>query len=103
VSRLDKLMKLREADEGDADVAYMIAQEHAKAGDHEEALGWYDEALRLDASYHYAYFHKARSLEALERTDEAAGVLETGLGRAKRDGNAKATGEIEAYLGELRA
>ncbi len=103
MSRLDRLMTLHETDPADADVPYMIAQERAKLGDHAGALEWYDACLKSDPSYHYAYYHKARSQEALEDGDGARATLETGLGVAKRDQNAKATGEIQSFLGELGA
>lgn len=103
MSRLDQLMKIRDVDPEDADVAYMIAQEHAKAGDHDEAIAWYDRCLEMDGSYHYAYFHKARSQEARDDSAGAASTLELGLDAAKRDQHAKAMSEIESYLGELRA
>ncbi|MEM1423983.1 MAG: hypothetical protein AAGH64_08255 [Planctomycetota bacterium] len=98
---MEKLTRLFEADPSDADVSYMIAQEHAKAGDHDEAQAWYDRCLALDGSYHYAYFHKARSQQAADDEEGARATLEAGLGVATRDQNAKAIGEIGAYLDEL--
>ncbi|MEM8834669.1 MAG: hypothetical protein AAGD00_02500 [Planctomycetota bacterium] len=99
--RLQKLMTLHEVDPQDADAPYMIAQEHAKGGAHEASLEWYDRCLALDASYHYAYFHKARSLEALERLDEARDMLTAGVTRATEARDAKALGELQAYLDQL--
>ena len=99
--RMEKLTKLFEVDPSDADVAYMIAQEHAKAGEHEEAQAWDDKCLALDGSYHYAYFHKARSQQADGDDEGARSTLETGLGVATRDQNAKAMSEISSFLGEL--
>lgn len=103
MSRLDKLMTLHDSDPDDADVSYMIAQEHAKSGAHDEALAWYDRCLARDASYHYAYFHKARSMQVLEDNDGARTTLEEGLGVATRDQNAKAMSEISSFLGEIGA
>ncbi|GAB4515214.1 MAG: hypothetical protein Tsb0013_19730 [Phycisphaerales bacterium] len=94
-------MKLHEADPSDADVAYMIAQEQAKAGAYEGALAWYDRCLEQDASYHYAYYHKARAQQAMEDIDGARETLRAGLGVATRDTNAKAMSEISSFLGEL--
>jgi tetratricopeptide (TPR) repeat protein len=101
MSRIEQLNKLWAADETDADVAYMLAQEHDKAGDADAALAWYDRCLSLDAGYHYAYFHKAKTLEAESRLDEARAVLREGLARANAAGDGKASGEIAAYLDEL--
>ena len=101
MSRMEKLTKLFEVDPSDADVSYMIAQEHAKAGGHGEAQSWYDRCLALDASYHYAYFHKARSQQAAGDDDGARSTLQEGLSVATRDQNAKAMSEISSFLGEL--
>ncbi|MEM1166591.1 MAG: hypothetical protein AAGI30_09920 [Planctomycetota bacterium] len=101
MSRLDQLTTLHAADPADADVPYMIAQEHAKAGDLDAAVEWYDRCLAIDAEYHYAYFHKARALESAEKQAEARETLTVGLGRARAAGNAKATNEIAEYLAHL--
>lgn len=102
MSRLDKLHKLREADPTDADVPYMIAQEIAKEGDHSEAIEWYDRCIELDPDYLYAYFHKAKSLEAKDSVEVAAATLEEGVKRSKAKGNAKAIGELGEYLTQLQ-
>jgi tetratricopeptide (TPR) repeat protein len=78
-----------------------IAQEHARAGRHAEALGWYDRALASDPAYCYAYFHKARSLEELDRADEACATLRTGIDAARRAGDSHALGEMRGYLDQL--
>jgi len=96
--RLSRLRVMRESDPQDADIAYMIAQECAKAGDLEGSLTSYDACLALDPNYHYAYFHKARVHERLECIDDAIRTLREGLGIAQADNNAKAIGEIEQYL-----
>lgn len=101
MSRIEKLSKMWDADQTDADVPYMIAQEHASAGGHAAAITWFDHCIRADPNYHYAYYHKARALEALGRTEEAAGVLREGLKRARDAGNAKAADELAAFLQDL--
>lgn len=98
---MDQLEKLLRAMPEDADVPYMIAQEHAKAGEHAEAIEWYGRCLALDPGYHYAYFHCARSHEAMEDVDAAMAVLREGLARSRAAGDGKAMGEIAGYLDEL--
>jgi len=98
---MESLLKLHEADPRDADVCYMVAQEHAKAGRHADAVEWYTRCLDADPDYHYAAFHMARSLESLGDLAAAMGALTTGLARAKASGDAKAAGEIAGYLDSL--
>ncbi|MEO1130134.1 MAG: hypothetical protein AAFX05_10580 [Planctomycetota bacterium] len=101
MDRLAKLRSLFEADPSDADVPYMIAQEHMTNGDFPAALEWFDRCLALDADYHYAYYHKARALESMENVDAAASTLRDGLARAQAAGNGKASGEISEFLASL--
>ena len=88
-------MKLRGVDPDDADVPYMIALEHAKAGEPATAVEWLDQTLGLDPGYHYAYFQKAKMLSELGEDEDAKAVLDQGISRATVDGNAKAVGELE--------
>ena len=101
MDRIAQLGKMLDADPSDTFVLYSLGQEHAKAGRHEEAVGYYEKCIEADAGEHYAYFHMARSLEAMGEDERAAEVLRTGLARATADGNQKAAGEIEAYLSQL--
>ena len=102
MSRLEQLEKLRSADPHDADVLYMLAQEHAKLGDHAKAVESYDACLDVDPAYHYAYFHKARSLESLGQIDEMKATLEAGVSRSTEAGDEKASGELREYLASIR-
>lgn len=101
MSRLEQLHKLLEIDPSDADVPYMIAHEHAKADEHESALEWFDRCLAQNAHYCYAYFHKARSEEALGRLDDARQTLRLGIECARVVGDAKAAAELSGFLDEL--
>jgi len=93
--RLEQLTKLLAADPDDADVPYMIALEHGKAGDTETAVAWLDKALALDPGYHYAYFQKAKMLSELGEDDDALAAVDAGIARATADGHAKAVGELQ--------
>ncbi|MEQ8317396.1 MAG: tetratricopeptide repeat protein [Phycisphaerales bacterium] len=101
MDRIAQLGKMLDADPSDTFVLYSLGQEHAKAGRHDEAVGFYERCIEADAGEHYAYFHMARSLEAMGEDERAAEALRIGLTRATADGNQKAAGEIEAYLSQL--
>jgi len=98
MSRIEELNRLYEDDPKDADVMYMLAQEHAKEGEHDEAVSWYDKCLAVDPAYLYAYFHKARALEAAGDIGDAKDALREGVKRAQVQKDEKAVGEIGAYL-----
>jgi tetratricopeptide (TPR) repeat protein len=99
--RLTKLLKLLDAEPDDAFCLYSVAQEHAKAGDHPAAISYFDRTIASDRNYLYAYFHKARSEQALGEIDRAAQSLREGLARARTIGDVKAIGELSAFLDEL--
>ncbi len=101
MSRLTQLQSLHDADPFDADVLYMLAQEHAKAGDYAEAQRWYDRCIEADPAYLYAYFHKARAQQAAEAEEPAIQTLRIGLVRAKAVGDAKAAREMMSLIDEL--
>lgn len=101
MSRLQQLLKLLEMDERDADVLYMIAQEHAQERRFEEAAGWYDRCIEVEPMYLYAHFHKAKALESAGRAEEAKQTLKHGLELAESAGDAKARSEFQQYLEEL--
>ncbi len=98
---LDQLRRVLEASPNDAFLLYGIAMEHAKLGDHDTALTCFDRALEADPANPYHYFHKARSLEALTRIDEARDVLTAGLEYARRGNDEKAVSEKTEYLVQL--
>jgi tetratricopeptide (TPR) repeat protein len=99
--RLAQLQKLYETDPADPFVAYGIGLEYGKTGEYEQAVTWLDTALEADAHYHYAYFQKAKMLAALDRSEDAKQVIETGLVKAAEAGNEKARGELEELLASM--
>ena len=70
MDRIATLEKMLAAEPEDTFVLYSLGQEHAKAGRHEEAIGFYEKCLAANHGEHYAYFHMARSLEASRRQPE---------------------------------
>jgi tetratricopeptide (TPR) repeat protein len=100
---MDQLRRLLEQEPHDVFLLYGMAQEHAKAGDHAEAIRWYDRCLEADPRYCYAYFHKARSQQAAGDEPAAVQTLRSGLAAAKAAGDAHAASEIGGYLDELES
>lgn len=95
------LQKLLAKDPADPFVLYGLAQEYAKKGDHAAAVGFYDRCLAADPAYCYAYFHKARSLEALGKVPEALETLARGVAAARAAQDGHALSELSGYLEDL--
>jgi len=100
--RLDVLEAMLAENPDDAFCLYGIAQEHLNDGACDLAIGYFDKCLDVDPDYLYAYYHKARALEELDRIDDAVKTLEIGLARAKAAADAQATNEIAGYLDILQ-
>lgn len=98
---LVQLERLLATDPNDAFVLYAIAQEHAKAGAFDRAVEFYDRSIEVAPDDGYAYFHKARALGAMGRTDLQVSALKAGLAAARRAGDGKALGELQGALDEL--
>lgn len=99
--RLGKLLKLLAADERDTFTLYALAQEHAKQGDHARAVEFFDRTIAVDPAYCYAYFHKARSLQAAGDVPAARAAVQAGIAAAHRAGDAKALNELSSLQTEL--
>ncbi len=99
--RLEQLEKLLAADPDDADVTYMIAMEHAKAGDPAAVIDWLNKTLALDENYLYAYFQKAKAQSEQGHDDAAKATLQLGIGKATEHGDAKAQSELSELMGSM--
>ena len=98
MNRLDRLLMLRDAEPADPEIHYMIAIERAKEGDTAQAVAGFDECLRLDPAFSYAYYHKAVTLEGVGRRDEARSAVAEGIEQAQAGEDPKALSELETLL-----
>ncbi len=94
MDRIAKLLKLLEADPADAFCLYSLGQEHSKTGNTEQAVAYFDRALAADSGYLYAYYHKARVLQAAGQAESALATLSEGIAHASQLGDAKAEREM---------
>lgn len=98
---LEQLQKLLVADPTDPFVPYAMAMEHVRLGQLVTALDYFDRCLALDASYCYAYFHKAQVQKTLGDGLGAKASLVQGAAAARKAQDSKALGEIQGLLDEL--
>ena len=92
-----QILKFLVLEPGDPFMLYALATDHAKEGEHESAIEYFAKTIEADGDYCYAYFHQARSFEALGRIDEAKLTLDIGLQAAKRVNDAQGINEISSY------
>lgn len=101
MSRLDKLMKILEAEPTDPFVLYGIAQELANGEKFNEAVAYYDRCLAADPAYLYAYYHKAAAQGELRDHAGAAATLKAGMKAARSAGDAKALSEMQTLMDSM--
>lgn len=99
--RLDKLLKILDADPNDAFVLYGIAQEYGNRGELARAVEFYDRCIAADAAYVYGYYHKAQALRQLGRTADARTTAREGLKAATAAQDAKGIDELQGLMGIL--
>lgn len=99
IAQLEKLLSL---DPADPFVHYGLAQEHAKAGDHDQAIVSYAKVIELDSTYCYAYFFQGQSLQELGDMDRAKQVVSQGIEIAKQTNEAKAISELTGLLESMQ-
>ena len=99
--RIAQLNSILKADPKDTFCLYGLAMEYAKAGQSAQAIEFFDRTIALDPDYHYAYFHKAKTLEEMGEVEAARTTLRAGLQQAQTSGEVKAANEIAGLLDEL--
>lgn len=80
---------------------YVIAQEHAKAGDLDAAVAAFRELLRRDPDYVAAYYHGGKALERAGDAEGARALYKDGIEAAVRTGDAHTRAELEEALAIL--
>lgn len=98
MSRMEAVKALVEQDPANSRVRYMLAMEHASAGDWAAALAELNELLRRDAGYVAAYFQAGRASEMTGAEDTARDCYRRGIEVARAAGDAHAQSELQAAL-----
>ncbi|MBL7993965.1 tetratricopeptide repeat protein [bacterium] len=101
-TRLEALLHLVQKDENDSFSRYGLAMEYASAGDYAKAVETFNELIRRDPLYHAAYYHLAKTYEAMGNTQEAVRTYETGIFVAKKLNNQHAMSEMTEARDELK-
>jgi hypothetical protein len=95
--RMKQIEALLADDPADAMTRYMLAMEHASAGDDAEAVKVFREIIASEP-YVPAYHMAGQALIRLSLIDDAATMLKAGIDAARQQGDFHALGEMEALL-----
>ncbi len=96
--RLEQLLELLKGEPGDAFLRYGVAMEYAKLGEHEKALGEFNELLKRAPEYVAGYFMAGRTCEQKGDVEEAKRFYREGIAMARRVGDEHAAGEMGSAL-----
>lgn len=101
MSRLVQILKMLERKPDDAFLLYGAGIEYRKQSDPTTAVAYFDKTLAVDPAFCYAYYQKGQTLEEAGDLDGAVSAYRAGIDAARRVGDAKALGELQAALDML--
>ena len=99
--RLEMLSQLVESGHADSFARYALALEYRKAGRNDEALAAFEALRTADPDYLAMYYMAGQLLLDTDQEDQARDWLEAGVEVARRQGESKTLGELEAALAEI--
>lgn len=98
---MDRLVTLQEFLRDDPDdpfTRFALAQEHAKRGESEAALDFYEGLVRDRPDYVGTYYHLGALYRALGRDDDALATYRAGVAAATAQGDTHARAELQGAL-----
>jgi len=101
VSRIEKISALLENNPADSFLQHALALEYIKLGNDEQARVLFTEILDREPGYIGSYYHLAKLLERIDKTDDAVKVYEKGMEEAKKAGDNHSFGELKGAYEEL--
>lgn len=98
MDRLTTLQEFLRDDPDDPFTRFALAQEHAKRGEAEPALAYYEGLVRDHPGYVGTYYHLGALYRALGRDDDALATYRAGVREATAAGDAHARAELQGAL-----
>ncbi|MCZ2155777.1 MAG: hypothetical protein LC114_18070 [Bryobacterales bacterium] len=94
--RLEMIQEMLKQNPTDSFLLYSLANEYKNEGDLPKAISGYRHLMEVNPDYVAAYFHCGMALEASGDTDAAATTYDQGIEVARRIGDGKTLGELQA-------
>ncbi len=98
MDRLATLQEFLRDDPDDPFTRFALAQEHAKRGDAEAALSFYQGLVRDHPGYVGTYYHLGALYRSLGHDDDALSTYRAGIEAATAAGDAHARAELQGAL-----
>lgn len=100
-SRRQQIEEMLVDEPNDPELHYMLAMEHASAGDDAGAVRCFERLISVAPEYPAAYHQAGRALHRLGRIAEARAMLERGIPAALKKGDSHAAGEMQELMDNL--
>ena len=100
-SRKQQIEEMLADDPNDPFLRYGLAMEYVSAGQDEEAALCFQDLLRAAPDYVPGYMQAARTLERLNRVEEARALYQSGIAAARLKGDQHAAEEMTGFLDGL--
>jgi tetratricopeptide (TPR) repeat protein len=101
MDRISRIKELLMENPGDSFLQHALALEYIKLGDDGEARSLFEKILQREPGYVGSYYHLAKLLERIGKTDEAAKVYERGMEEAKKAGDGHSFTELKSAYDEM--
>lgn len=98
MSRVEQLQKLVQVAPNDPLSHYGLGLEYINLQQWSDAVAAFDAALRNDAKYSVAYYHKARAQIGAGKSEDACDTLRAGMEVAQSAGDWHAQSEMQELL-----
>lgn len=96
--RLEMLKSMVAQDPNNTFARYGLAMEYVRSGHPALAVEEFRALLAVNPDYAAAYYHAGRTLESLDRSDEAREMYERGIELTTRTGDTHTRSELQAAL-----
>ena len=97
-SKREQIEAMLVEEPNDPELRYMLAMDHASAGDDAGAVRCFEELIQVAPNYPPAYHMAGRALQRLNRIAEARALLARGIPIAQKSGDHHAAGEMSELL-----
>ena len=99
--RIEKLLNYLKETPQDAFLNHALGLEYIKENQLESALACFEINHSLNPNYIGTYYHLAKLLETLQKTDQAIAVYEQGMEQAKLQNDQHSLNELRAAFEDL--
>lgn len=99
--RIGALLRMLERGQDSALLRFSLGNEYRAAGQHDDAIAHFEQAVKLDPGYSAAWKLLGRSLECAGREDDAMAAWRTGIEAAEKKGDRQAAKEMTVFLRRL--